>query len=101
MNAGACPWLLTHWFDCIRTSIQAETIGCMTATLWKLAQHFYVRRPLVRTTRMLLRCKPLLAASSECLSTCIVAHLFSLDKRKESGTSSPCVEHRGLRAALW
>src|SRR5438105_2534267 len=31
--------------------IRTETIGTMTDAFWKLAQHFYMARPLVATTR--------------------------------------------------
>src|SRR5205807_5128400 len=58
MNTGACPWLLTHLADSIQRDIQTETIGTMTDARSKMAQHFYVARLLVATTRMLLRCKP-------------------------------------------
>ena len=50
----------------------ADTIGTMTDARWKLAQHFYLARPFVARTHMLLKCKPLLPASRECLSTSIV-----------------------------
>src|SRR5947208_10408351 len=74
MNAGACPWLLTHLADSIQRDIQTETIGTMTDARSKMAQHFYVARPLVATTRMLLRCKPFHRSWTVCLSMYLFYH---------------------------
>src|SRR6185437_13104071 len=80
---------------CSRT--QNETIGTMTDARWKLGQYFYRTSPLVVLTCVLLRCKPLLPASRECLSLYSIAHLF--DKSKQgtpAGVFPPRSKETGL-----
>src|SRR6266851_4694744 len=49
-----------------------------------MAQHFYVRRPFVRTTRMLLRCKPFPRSRTGCLS-----YIPILTQQEKSGNRHP------------
>ncbi len=73
---------------------------------WKLGQYFYRASPLVALTRVLLRCKPLLPASRECLSTFIVPEESSVSLHiqplnKEGSSICGCLSFLPSREREW
>src|SRR6266446_1265495 len=73
--------------DCIQRYSERDNRPVDRAARSEMAQHFYMARPLVAKTRMLLKSKPLLPSRRECLS-----YIPILTQQEKTGNGDPTTQ---------